>query len=162
MAPPLSWTPIWLQCSDVEAVINKATLLACFDDGNGNFESSALVSIIGEAEVEVLSYLDDYGPPPFSTQQLATLSADFFLRSCALEYVKVLVFDRHPEYVRANGKEQVRRREAFEAKMKRVKDARQRPPQVAATPANVGGAVVDNGPRIYADNADGTPNSGDY
>ncbi len=157
-----TWTPIWLTEKDIEDAINRATLLACFDDGNGNFEASALASIIKQAEVEVMSWLGDYGPPPFSAQTLAALGADYFLRSAALEYAKYFVFDRHPEYLRTSATAQQDRLKKCEERMERILDARQRPAQTTQPTTAVGGATVDNGARIYVDNADGTTNSGDY
>lgn len=142
MSLPVLWTPIWLTAGDVENGINKATLLACFDDGGGDFNAGALLAVISQAETEVLSWLPEFGPPPFTQAQLAGLASDYFLRSAALEFAKYFVFDRHPEYVRSQGKEQKERWDRAVKRMERVLDARQRPPTVNAPPANVGGTVT--------------------
>jgi len=160
--PVTAWTPIWLAQADLENGLSVATIAACFDDGSGVLNTTAILACIADAELEVMSYLGDYGPPPFTTQQLAVLGGDPFLAACALDFAKYFVFDRHPEYVRSNGKDQQDRWDRATAKMTRVLDSRQRPPVVPVTPSNVGGATVDGGPRIYVPGPNGQYNGGDY
>jgi hypothetical protein len=159
---PATWTPIWLSQADIENAVSPDTAAACFDDGNSCISTTAVLLVITQAEMEVLSWLGDYGPPPFSSQTLAQLGSDSFLKSCAVEFAKYYTFDRHPEYVRSNGKDQQDRWDRAEKRMERVLDARQRPPTTTVPTQAVGGATIDDGPRIYVDDASGRRNSGDY
>ena len=146
---PPTWTPIWLTEKDLEDGVNQQTILACFDDGKGGLEASAMASIIKQAEVETLSWLGDYGPPPFSEATLASLGADYALRSAALEFAKYFIFDRHPEYIRTNPKAQQERLKKCEERMERYLDARQRPPTTTTPTSAVGGVAQCSGPTIY-------------
>lgn len=152
---------------DLQNFTSPETVKAIFDDANtGTLNQVAIAAIIDRGEQEVLSWIvGEYGPPPFTTQVLADLGADPFLKYCALEYIVAHMFDRHPEYVRSGGKERGDRFMRADERMKRVLDARQRPPTVPDKPANVGGVLVDNGPRMYIDSPGSPPsnsNSGDY
>lgn len=155
---------IWLSPSDLQGAVSNATITACFNDDNTDvLNEQAIHLVLLRAEQEVLSWLaPEFGPPPFTPGVLAQLAADDFLRSAALEYAIAFTFDRHPEFARSSGKERTDRFERANKRMERILDGRQRPPTVQEKPANVGGVVVDNAPRIYADSADGTHNSGDY
>jgi hypothetical protein len=152
---------IWLEQTDLVNNLSVATFSAIFaDPTTGIVNLDFVASVIERAEQEVLSWLvDEYGPAIESAQGLG---ADLFLKGAALEYAIVYAFDRYPEYIRANGKEREQRYARAEARMARVLQSRQRPTSLPITPANVGGAVVDNGPRIAVDSADGTSNMGDY
>jgi hypothetical protein len=159
------WAAIWLNQGDLENATSIATVAACFDDGNGGgaLNTGAIASVIARAELKVLSWLgDEYGPPPFSPVQIAVLQVDPFLAYAALEYCIAFMFDRHPEYVRANGKERGERFKRAEDQMQQVLDGRQRLPVAQAVPANVGGVSTDGAARIISDNPDGSTNSGDY
>lgn len=158
------WQPVWLCRRDLESATSATMVAAIFDDDQtGSTDDFAMLGVIERAETQVLSWLSEYGPPPFPPNVLAQLQADRFLKGCALAYVVPYMFDRHPEYVRANRQEDVEKRlKRADDLMMRVLEARQRPPTVPTPPANVGGASVDNGPRAYVDSADGTRNSGDY
>ena len=156
----------WLCQADLEGATSKATVIACFDDANlgaGSLDDQAICSIIDRAEQETLSWLaGEYGPPPIPATTLAMLAQDSFLKNAALEFAVIFMLEKHPEYVRSDGKVLGERMKRAVARMERIVQARQQPPTVAQRPANVGGVAVDNGNRIYVDNADGTRNSGDY
>ena len=151
---------IWLQQSDLSNVLSVATFSAIFADaGTGVTNDDIVSSVIERAEQEVLSWLvDEYGA---DIQFDPNLSADLFLKGCALEYVVAFSYDRFPEYQRANGKDQVDRFARAEARMERVLQSRQRPTSLPKTPANTGGVLVNSQARIIADGADGA-NGGDY
>jgi hypothetical protein len=160
-----AWVPIWLCRQDLVDATSTDIVIACCDDtGDGEPESRGVKSLIARAEGKVLSYLVvQIGPPPLSEAIIAQLRKDPLLGGVALEFAIAFMFDKHPEYVRSNRKDDVDKRlNRAEAEMKRILDARQQPPTVAKRPANVGGVSVDNGPRAYVDSADGTRNNGDY
>lgn len=154
---------IWLSQTDLEGAMSVATVAAIFDDQNtGTLNTAAMNAVIDRGEQEVLSWLvDEFGPTLPTSAQLAT---DNFLKYAALEYAVAFAFDRHPEYVRANGKERGDRFTRADARMQRILDGRQRPPELQATkaPANVGGVSVDNAARVYVDDSQGNVNAGDY
>ena len=152
---------IWLEQTDLANVMSVATFSAIFDDATTGVTNLDIVaSVIERAEQEVLSWLvAEYGP---AIEKAVGLGSDLFLKGCAVEFALAYAFDRYPEYVRANGKESVDRHNRAEERMGRVLQSRQRPTSLPILPANVGGAVVDNGPRIAIDSANGTSNMGDY
>jgi hypothetical protein len=158
-----------LTATDLANATSNDTLLACTDDstptspgGTGTPNPTIIAALIDRAEQEVMSWLvTELGPPPLSSVLMAQLAADPFLKYAALEYAVALMYDRHPEYTRT-GTDRSERMKRADQRMERVLDARQRPPTVPQPPANVGGTVVDNGPRIYIDSANGTKNAGDY
>lgn len=155
---------IWLNPSDISDRITVATFNAIFDDANspGNLNQSAIDAVIEDAEGEVLSWLDELGPPPFTNQVLTDLGNDKLLKRAAADYAVLYAFERNPEYVRAHAKEMERRQKRADLRMKNVKEARQRPPALPEVPANVGGVNVDNAARIVTDSPNGTYNAGDY
>ena len=156
---------IWLCQADLENATSVRMVGACFDDDQANvINKDALNAVIDRAEQEVLSWLaSEFGPPPLPADTLAGLGSDNFLKYAAVDYAVALMFDRHPEYVRANMKDdRAARMQAAKERMERVVDARQQPPTVVKRPANVGGVAVDGANRIYIPNADGTSNRGDY
>lgn len=151
---------IWLAQADLENAISTATVLALYDDGNGVVNAAAVNANLERAENEVLSWMvPEYGQ---SVRSDPTLATDAFLKYAALEYAVAHAFDRHPEYVRANGRERGERFERADARMQRVLQSRQQPPTLATRPANVGGVVTDGGSRLVIDNPDGTSNGGDF
>lgn len=156
---------IWLSQADLEGAMSVATVAAIFDDQNtGTLNVAAMGLVIDRGEHEVLSWLiDEYGQDVLTNSTLqADLADDIFLKGCALEYTVAYAFDRHPEYVRANGRERGDRFKRAQERMERVLQSRQRPTSMPKVPANVGGFVVDNGPRLVVDSADGTSNAGDF
>lgn len=160
-----TWTLIWLSQTNLENATSPRVVLTCFDDANtGQVNDTALNEILVSAETDTLSWLDELGPPPFSAAILAELAADPFLVSAARDRAVILMYDRAPEVVRQNAGDLERRRKDWAALMTRIKDARQRPPTVAAKPANVGGVAMSNSNRIFVDNPNGPPggNAGDY
>jgi hypothetical protein len=154
--PPPAYTPIWLAQTDLENAMSVATVTALFDDGDGVVNTTAIGSVIKQAENEVLSWLGDYGPPPFTGALLTELGGDAALQSAALEFAKLYSFDRDTAYVRTTAKAQEARRVSCDERMQRYLDARQRPPTATAKTSAVGGAVKCSGPTIYLDN------EGDY
>lgn len=152
---------IWLDQTDLENAMSVATVAAIFDDANtGTLNTHAMNGVIERAEQEVLSWLvGQYGPNIQQDQDIAT---DMFLKGCSVEYAVAFAFDRHPEYVRANGKERGERFERAQSRMERVLQARQRVTTAPKIPLNVGGVTVDDSRRIIVSNSDGTYNSGDF
>lgn len=160
-----AWVPLWLSYQDLIDATSTDLAVACLnDDGNTPVaDTHATKSVIARAEAKVLSYLSEYGPPPFSEAILTDLGQDPFLGQCALNYAVAFMFDKHPEYVREGKASDVQKRLAYaDAEMARVLESRQRPPQVKTPPANVGGTVVDDAPRLYVDGPQGQKNNGDY
>lgn len=164
--PVRAYTPIWLAQSDLEAATSVEAVRACCDDANvGSPDPRNVAMVIRRAEQAVLSWLSEYGPPPYSPEVLMQLGADDFLQSVALDYAVAFMFDRHPEYARSvRNDDSAGRFKACEAQMERILDSRQRPTTVQVAPANVGGVVVDGGVRAYVDSPGGRPggNAGDY
>lgn len=156
---------IWLAQLDLENAATPAMVTAIYDDGNtGALNTAAIAADIDRGEQEVLSWLgDEYGPPPFTGAILTQLSADPFLKYAALDYALAYMFDRHPEYPQGatDAKERSWRFQRADQRMQRVLSGRQRPTTMTTPPANVGGVVVDNAPRIISDSPDGTYNGGD-
>lgn len=163
MPGPPAWVPVWLTQTDLENATTPTTVIQCFDDAaTSTVNAPAVADVIARAESETLSWLDEFGPPPFNSTILAQLGGDQFLKTAAQARAVILMYDRAPETVRQTVNDLEKRRKDWNELMTRIKDARQRPPNVPTPPANVGGVIVDNGARIYADSADGTKNSGDY
>lgn len=156
---------IWLSQADLEGAMSVATVAAIFDDQNtGTLNVAAMGMVIDRGEHEVLSFMVGEYDQSILTDPItqAQLADDFFLKGCALEYAVAYAFDRHPEYVRANGRERGDRFKRAEERMVRVLQRRQRPTALPKPPANVGGTVVDNAHRLVTDSPDGTYNGGDY
>ncbi len=156
----------WLNQADLENATTPTMVAAIFGDGNGGpLNEQAIAAVIDRGEQEVLSWLQEYGPPPFSAAVMAQLAADPFLKYAALDYTIAHMFDRHPEYPQGgtSAKERDMRFQRAKERMERVLAGRQRPPTVITKPANIGGAVYDGASRIYVDSP-GQPasNSGDY
>lgn len=150
--------------TDLENATSPQAMIGAFDDQNIGAPSPAPVAAaVDRAEQEVLSWLvDELGPAPFSATVLAEIKGDPFLKYAAIEYCVALMYDRKPEYFKSSMDDIQERFKRADMRMKRVLDARQRPPTIATPPANVGGVSVDNANRLYVDSADGTQNSGDY
>lgn len=152
---------IWIDQTDLVNVMSVATFAACFNNPvTGALDLDGVAATIDRAEQEVLSWLiDEYGT---GIQSEPNLGADRFLKGCALEFAIVYAYDRHPEYVKANGKERADRYAIAEKRMERVLESMQRPTSLAKKPANVGGTTVTDGPRIITTGVDGTNNGGDF
>ena len=157
---------IWLSVKDLVKATSFQTVTACTqDDESTNAPDLDVVNdLIGYGEAEVLSWLvPEYGPAPLSSQLLTEFAGDTFLKLCAIDFTIARMYDRRPEWVRANRSDSTESRtKDATARMGRVLSARQRAPTVTTPPANVGGAVVDGGNRLYSPEPDGTSNAGDY
>ena len=83
------------------------------------------------------------------------------VRMASLLVGKALLFERHPDYVRRYG---TKPREVADKYLRDIVSAKAYFENLLGNlkPANVGGAVVDRGPRIYVDGPQGQKNSGDY
>ena len=96
---------IWLTQGDLENALSVATVAAIFDDANtGTLSAAGIESVISRAESQVMSYLHEYGPPPFSGQVMADLGADPLLKDAATMFAIIYAYERDLAYTRANGK----------------------------------------------------------
>jgi hypothetical protein len=80
----------------------------------------------------------------------------------SLLWGKVYAYERRPEYVKLYGKTA---REDAQRTLENLVAARQYLTDalgISETPANVGGVITNNGPRIWIDGSDGTYNAGDF
>jgi hypothetical protein len=158
---------IWLTQGDLENALSVATVAAIFDDANtGSLSAAGIASVISRAESQVLSYLHEYGPPPFSDQVLSDLGADPLLKDAATQYAIIYAYERDIAYTRANGKTSEERIKRAGDLMERILQARQRPPTVPDKPSNVGGVSIDGAARLYTanpgDTIAGGSNAGDF
>ncbi len=146
--------------ADVENALNKATLLALYDDGNGQLNTTALAANIVAGELEMASWLvDQFGLP-----LPADLALDPFFKRGALEFVVGFSIERHPEYAKQAGFSSAQSYyERATKRAERVAVARQRATTVQEKPANVGGSTPDGSPRMYTPGANSPgPNAGDF
>ena len=158
---------------DLENALNAATVLALFDDGRGVVNASAMAACIQAAELELASWLVG----AFGVALPPDLAVDPFLRRSAIEFACAFAIERHPEYAKQQGFGTATSYfERATARAQRIAAARQQATTIAETPANVGGAILAGGPRMYIDDAPcvvgrpggvrvlqpGRSNSGDY
>jgi hypothetical protein len=149
----------------LERAISPRTVLALYDDDDdGTADADAIELNIDRAEGEVDSRLLGFGPMPL------TNPADRLAMQAALEFLIAFSFERHPEYVRTFGEGNRLHYDRAVARCDRIQAARQRLPDNNAEAAkgeggttyNIGGIVIDDGPRTMVTSADGTKNSGDF
>ena len=165
MSPRGHYKPIWLDREQLEEATSVEAVKACCNDDSigGPANQSIVLRVIRRAEARTLSWLAEFGPPPFDAATLQQLAGDELLASAALEYAVAYMFDRHPEYARSvRNEDPAARVKSADTQMERILEARQRPPTVAKKAANVGGVNVDNANRLVTDSPNGTSNAGDY
>ncbi len=150
--------------ADLESALSPTTVLTLFDDGNsGNVSQVALDGVLNRASRMVDSYLARVFKGPFPVTQTPVPSTITF---AALEFAIAFSFERHPEYVHTYGetyRASTRFKRATEM-MDRICQAQQEIPDWVLQPKqrNIGGIVIDDGPRTVVDNADGSTNLGDF
>lgn len=143
----------------LEARLTPATLARLFDDqGTGVVNVAAVDAIIDDAEAEAEGLLEgDYAFPLDEPNDRLMIKA-------VSDFAVSFSYDRAPEYVRTfaeQGRAEVLYKRAM-ARMLRIKSALQvlpDQPAGSAAPLNVGGVVLDLGPRMMIANADGTSNN---
>lgn len=154
--------PYYCSSDELRIALGTATFLAIFDENNdGTADAEAVTLVQVRAHARVVSRLVDV----FGANIPASLSttAPILLKDAELDYATALAWQRHPEYVRAHGKnEAIAAMERADQTMARVQSAIARLSDFATKPANVGGVVNDTSSRLVIDSADGTKNSGDF
>lgn len=158
----------YVSATDLINRITPQVYLAMFDDENTGevtiVNDAAVQLVIDEAEGEVDSYLlTERGLP---LPALVGGVVDRLVKLAVLDFAEVLSY-RHPEYIKTYGESAKADAlwERAEKRMERVRSAIQRLPdvdQAGGKPANVGGIIVDDGPRTILSSADGTSNLGDF
>jgi hypothetical protein len=150
--------------------LTPATYVAIYDDDNNNdptnVNDAAVQADIDGAEGEVDSWIIAQYPMPLPATTAPTV--DRLAKLAALDYACSLAWRRHPEYVRTFGENP--RADGLwqmaEARMKRIQEAIQQLPDIVeqgvASPRNVGGVLLDDGPRTIIPDADGDCNGGDF
>lgn len=143
----------------LELRLTPATLARLFDDtGDGVVNTAAVDAVIDDAEAEVDGLLGGQYAMPLGEPN------DRLLKKSCLDFAVSFSYDRNPEYVRTFG-EQARDTGLYKRardRMLAIKSALQvlpDQPAGAATPLNVGGVVVDTGPRMMIASSDGTSNN---
>lgn len=161
-------TPL-ITAADLRNALGPQLYLAVFDDENvGDTDivdtSGQVKLVLRRAHMRTVSWLPAIyaGKLPDGTDaEISDLLID-----AELLYAQGLAIERHPEYVKQYGETGRLKswREQADSIMKDVLEATRRiadvPPE--PKPANVGGIVVNNGPRVVVDNPDGSSNSGDF
>ncbi len=148
----------YIDQGDLEDRLGASTVAQLFADDftNGAVNVNAIAATINDAEGEVDGFL-------LGVIDIESINgADRLLRLSALDFAESFAFKRHPEYVRTFG-EGPREQGLYsraKGRMERIRSAAQRLPDqpAAAKPRNVGGIVVDSGPRTITTGADGTMN----
>ena len=151
---------------DLENALNKATVLALFDDGPpvaGIINATALAAVFLRGEQDLVSWLINAYAETGTTILPADLASDPFLKSAAIDFCVARAIDRHPEYVKTRGFGTAESyRAQAEAMAERIQAGRQRATTIIEKPANVGGPVTSIGPTMYGVDADGCSHAGDF
>lgn len=159
----------YIDADELATRLTPATYLAIYDDsGTGDVASvndQAVQQDIDGAEGEVDSYLITDRALPLPA--IVNPSVDRLVRLAALDFATALAFLRHPEYVRTFGENPKAQGlwERATARMKRLKTGMVELPDVdkqAAKPLNVGGVVLDEGPRTIITSSDGRDNGSGF
>jgi len=142
----------------LELRLTPRTLAAIFDDtGDGVVNTAAVDAVIDDAEAEVEGLLGGQYAFP-----LGEPNDRLLIKSC-IDFAVAFSYDRAPEYVRTFS-EQARDTGLYKRARERVLAIKSAmailPDQPAGTaaPQNNGGVVVDQGPRMIIDSANGTRN----
>lgn len=143
---------------DLENALSAQTIAQLYaDDNTGAINTAAIDAVIDRAESMVDSYLIGFYAYPLQAP------FDRLVKNAALLFAEAYSFQRHPEYVRTYGENPRtagKIREANEL-MRQIQSAVQKLPDQPApetAPRNVGGIVVDTGPRLSIPSSDGTDN----
>lgn len=162
---------------DLVDAISETTYMAIFDDASSGSRTAVdvsrpVLSVIARAHANVASFLPRIYttmPPEVPAANL-TLGGDnisILLKDAELQWATIYSYRRHPEYVRTYGAEPngPLTKEVL-AMLERIAGLFQQIPATDSPPAPKPGLplsiVYSSGPRIISDNADGTPNQGDF
>jgi hypothetical protein len=150
--------------TDLENAIGPAAVLAIYDDDGdlalSSSELAALASVLDRSSAKVDGRLARSYDGPFPLSPVPKL-----VKYAALEYAIAYSFERHPEFVRAFGRdEHAIRLKRAEDMAEDIADAIEFLPDFAAqkTPGTAGGVVPNNGPQLLVDRLDGTSLTGDF
>jgi len=143
----------------LEQLIGKQTVLACFDDNNvGAPDPGSLqaVQTLSDRDVDA-ALATEFEGLTFPLEDPPNLVVH-----ASLLFGRAYTYERRPEYVKRYGTSAMDAARAYLEQLisgrKYLTDAL----GITETPADVGGAVVDNANRIFVDSPDGTSNAGDY
>lgn len=133
------------------------------DDGNGVINQTALTAVLDRASRHIDSYLARVFVGPFPVTQAPVPAA---IKLATLEFAIAYSFERHPEYIHTYG-EHYRAKSRYDRAVEMIEKictSQQEIPDWALQPKgrNVGGIIVDAGPRTIIDGVDGTYNGGDF
>jgi phage gp36-like protein len=146
--------------ADLVNALSPTTVNAIFDDNrDGTADDAPIVDVCARAEAQVMSYLHGV----YTVGTIPT--TDVLLRAAAVDFAVAYAFERHPEYVRTFGEQpRAERWKRATETMARIQAGIQRPTETNAvqTPKNIGGVIIDRGPRMFVHSSDGTANSGDF
>ncbi len=165
----------WVTPKQLRLALGPVTYMALFDDDRTGSPaavdaSDQVAQALEESAAEVASYLPALYTAPSSPAQLPGQTA-WLLTGAQLMYAKCLSWQRHPEYVKTYGAQPGGKLEQlFRDKMVRIQSSIQQVAPGAATdgsspvadPPNVGAHVTPDDDRIIINDADGTPNIGDF
>jgi hypothetical protein len=162
MADPTPALQAYITPAEFKTYLGPDTTIALFDEGNAGFvddSDAALVLVIMLAHAEVLSYLVTENVT-LPAEVPATVS--FLLKLAELDYAMAIAFQRKPEYVRTFGEDKRTQgtRDRAEKRMLDIKNAVREIPG-APKPANVGGRVTNDVPRLFG-YSNGSYNGGDF
>lgn len=133
--------------ADLDHALGASVVKTIFDDDlDGVADANAIVSCLAYADAEVDSFLSGVYPGPFPIA-----NAPAAIKFAAVDFCCAYAARRRPDLVRAMGEEPwTTYRAAAIAKMENYVKARQRLPESAGAPANVGATV-----RIAGEEPDG-------
>lgn len=152
----------YISQTDLENALSPETMLALFDDTNTRVVSTtAVAAVIARAEAMVRSFLIGFYGMPLAQ------SVDELVKHAALEYAVAYSYERNPDYMREFKLELAAKDRADRADklMLRIQAAIQKlpdQPNPTTAPKNVGGVVLDTGPRLSIPSADGTDNGAGF
>lgn len=165
----------YLVDADLRSRFGLETYIALFDQ-DGTYDrdtgvptalmTTAVNAVIAGATARVNAWLPNsyIGKLPFGG---ADNPVPEIIKEAALLYAKALAYEQNPDHLNAvkavPGMTLKDMLKTADEMAERVQDSVLRMYDAAApTPANVGGVVYSQGPRLVIDNPDGTPNGGDF
>lgn len=157
----LTTNPPYFTLADAVAFIGLQTMQAIVNDeniGGNKIDVPTFNRLANLACTRVDGFLKRVYPGPFPIVQ-TPIPAN--IQTAALLWFKAMAYERHAEYTRQYGSGP--RKEAMEF-CEDLTDSKEWLADlvVGAPPANAGGIVTNNDPRVMVDGADGRRNSGDF
>lgn len=155
---------LYVTKDDLIGALSPSTVTALFDDdGAGVPTESAVQAVLNRASRRVDSYLARVYMGPFPVTQVPVPQA---IMDAALEFAIAFSFERHPEYVHTYGETYrgaSRYKRACEI-MDRICQGQQEIPDWVLQPkaGNIGGIIINAGPRTIIDGPNGENNGGDF